>query len=87
MTETIIDLLTENSVSVITKRYAEINGTTYLIGTYRKAYDNSPTGRQMIEDELSATDSAAIMAKWGDEATVDDPQTSAEESGVLDEST
>lgn len=72
MFETIIDMLTENSVSIITKQYAEINGITYLIGTYRKAYSNSILGRQMIEEELSEADSAAVFAKWGDAPTVVD---------------
>ena len=73
MIETIIDMLTENSVSVITKRYAEIDGKTYLIETSRKAYSNSEIGRQMIEDELSEADCQAVFAKWGDTPTVEDP--------------
>lgn len=73
ITETIIDMLTKDSVSVITKQYIEIDGVPYLLSKLRKAYDNSPVGREMIEDELSETDSQAIFSKWGDIATVESP--------------
>lgn len=81
MNKIILDMLTENSVSVVTKKYAEIDGITYLISTSRKAYSNSPIGRQQISDELSESDSAAVFAKWGNTATIEDPPELAQAEG------
>lgn len=71
--EITLDLLDENSVSVLTVEKAKVNGKMCTIDTYRKAYANSPIGRQQIQDELPEQDANAVMAKWGDSPTVSDP--------------
>lgn len=69
-----LTLLTEKSVSVMKRTYADIGGTKTQIGeSQRKAYANSTIGRQQIIDELPEPYANAVMAVWGDEPTIDDP--------------
>lgn len=77
--EIVIDLLTKDSVSIVTKKYATIGGTKQQIGnTERKAYSNSPLGRQMLIDEVGKPFINSIFALWGDTSTVSDPSNESE---------
>lgn len=68
-----LDALTTNSVSVKTQQYTTIDDVEYAIGQpHRKAYINSTAGRVAIAD-LPTDQYNAIMAVWGDTATVTDP--------------
>lgn len=67
----IIDMLTEVSVSVVTKKYVEVDGIEMDVGEpHRKAYANSTQGRIEVEKELPSPQVAAIFSIWGDEPTV-----------------
>lgn len=69
-----LDMLTPDSVSIKKQQYVEVNGTEYSIGEpWRRAYVNSATGRQQVQDEVPEPYRAAIFAVWGDEPTVADP--------------
>jgi hypothetical protein len=69
-----LDMLTPTSVSVKKQQYVEVDGTEYPIGEpWRRAYVNSPSGRQQVQDEVSEPYRSAIFAVWGDEPTVADP--------------
>lgn len=68
-TKTALDMLTVKSVSVKTQKFY---GDDALGLPSRKAYINSPKGRQAVIDELSAEDQNCIFAKWGDAATESD---------------
>lgn len=73
-TEIILDMLTTESVSVLTKEFADINGIKTQIGTnMRKAYANSPMGREMIAKELPEEYANTVLTLWGTEATIQDP--------------
>ena len=75
-----LDMLTPNSVSIKKQQHVEINGVEYPIGEpWRRAYVNSPSGRQQVQDEVPEPYRAAIFAVWGDTPTVADP---VEESPV-----
>ena len=68
-----LDMLTENSVSVKTQRYVVVEGQEYPIGEpHRRAYANSARGRQAVENEVPEPQRSAIFAVWGDKPTVDD---------------
>ena len=71
--EITLDLLCKNSVSVKTTEKTIIDDIERTIGTYRKAYANSPIGRQQIVDEIPEEYATAVFAVWGDTPTVDDP--------------
>jgi hypothetical protein len=69
-----LDMLTPDSVSVKKQQYVDVNGTEYPIGEpWRRAYINSPSGRQQVQDEVPDPYCSAIMAVWGEEPTVADP--------------
>ena len=69
-----LDMLTPDSVSVKKQQYVEVNGTEYPIGEpWRRAYVNSTSGRQQVQDEVPEPYRSAIFAVWGDTPTVADP--------------
>lgn len=73
-TEIILDMLTTESVSVLTREFADINGVKTQIGAnMRKAYANSPMGREMIAKELPEEYANTVLTLWGTEAIVQDP--------------
>lgn len=73
-TEIILDMLTTESVSVLTREFIDINGVKTQIGqNMRKAYANSPMGREMIAKELPEKYANTVLTLWGAEATVQDP--------------
>ena len=67
-----LDNLTENSVSVLTQQFAEINGQTVQIGeNHRTAYTNSAYGRIELEAKLPEPYLSSVMAVWGENPTVE----------------
>ena len=72
--EITLDLLTKNSVSVLTRTYADLEGVKTQIGeNTRTAYGNSPIGREQITQRLPEDYVQAILAVWGDTPTLEDP--------------
>lgn len=71
----IIDALSTTAVSIKIENHAIINGEDVIIGCpSRKAYSNSPTGRETLEAEVGEPYTTAIFAIWGDSATLSDPE-------------
>ena len=68
-----VDMLTPDSVSVLTQKIAAIDGVIYTLGNHRRAYINSTQGRAEIAAEQPGDVVAAVMAIWGDTATVTEP--------------
>lgn len=72
--EIILDLLTEKSVNVVTKTFADINGIKTQIGqNVSTCYINSPIDRENLKKDLPETYYNTIITLWGNEATVVDP--------------
>ena len=65
-----VDMLTPDSVSVLTQKIAAIDGAIYTLGNHRRAYVNSARGREEIVTEQPGDVVAAVMAIWGDTVTV-----------------
>lgn len=66
-----LDMLTPNSVSIKKQQHVEINGVEYPVGEpWRRAYTNSLSGRQEVQDEVPEPYRSAIFAVWGDEPTL-----------------
>ena len=66
-----LDCLNENSVSVLTQQFAEINDETVQVGEdHRTAYMNSVYGRIELEAKLAEPYLSSVLAVWGDEPTV-----------------
>jgi hypothetical protein len=71
MTKTTLDMLTETGVSVRTQKYIEDGGIEYAVGEpHRCAYVNSERGRAEIAEALQEPYLSAVMAVWGESATV-----------------
>ncbi len=67
-----LDELSQDSVSVSTRKYIEEDGIRYFVGDiHRRAYVNSEEGRQEINQELQEPYLSAIMAVWGNIPTVE----------------
>ena len=67
-TKITLDNLTENSVSVLTQQFAEINGQTVQIGENRRtAFANSTYGRIELAVKLPEPYLSSVLAVWGDE--------------------
>lgn len=66
-----LDMLTQDSVSVKTQKYVEVEGVEYPIGDpHRRAYVNSASGRAAVQNEVQEPHRTAIFAVWGNEPTV-----------------
>lgn len=67
----ILDMLTQDNVSVKTQKYVVVDGQEYEVGQpHRKAYVNSIRGRQEVMNELPLAQQNAIFAVWGEEPSV-----------------
>lgn len=66
-----VDMLTKDSVSILTQKFVEIDGMTSQVGeNHRIAYSNSEKGRSLLTTEQPETVVNAVMSIWGDEPTV-----------------
>lgn len=70
MTQTIIDMLDEESVSIRTLTYIQLGDMQHLLTTHRVAYVNSEHGRATIATELPDPYLSAVLMIWGDSPTV-----------------
>lgn len=71
-----VDMLTPNGVSILTQNMVDIDGIPTQVGAnHRVSYVNSLSGRQKMTEDEPEDISAAIMAIWGDEPTVEEPPT------------
>jgi len=69
----ILDMLSQNSVSVKKQQYIIQNEIEYVIGQpHRKAYINSIRGREEVQNELPQAQANAIFSVWGDTPTVNE---------------
>ena len=70
----ILDMLTNDSVSVLKQQYITIDGADVKVGeNIRNAYMNTQTERELLKSELSEEYYNAVMAVWGDTPTVAEP--------------
>lgn len=68
-----LDLLTKNSVSVLTIITINYNGKKIEVEHTRKTYCNSIIGRNELLHEVGEPYYTSVLAIWGDEPTVIDP--------------
>lgn len=69
----IIDNLTRKSVSIVEKTITTDDSGNVEINNVRKAYSNSPIGRELIETVLSPENAIKVFEVWGSEPIVEDP--------------
>lgn len=78
-TKKTVDMLTKDSVSILTQYFTELNGQTQQVGeNHRRAYVNSVEGRiDLIENEPNNV-SNSVLAIWGDTPTVSTAEETSE---------
>lgn len=70
-----VDMLTVDSVSILTQNYIEFNGVQTQVGqNHRCAYVNSETGRNALQSTEPEEVVTAVFAIWGDTPTVSEPK-------------
>ncbi|WP_394884045.1 hypothetical protein [Clostridium butyricum] len=75
-TKIIIDMLTQDGVSIRKQQYVTVNGEEYSIGEpWRKAYLNSVEDRKDLQSEINEPFLSAIMVMWGSAPTVNEKTT------------
>ncbi len=68
-----LDTLTQDSVSIKKQQYTIIDGKEYAIGEpWRRAYVNSISGRQQVENEVEEPYKTMIFMMWGDTPTINE---------------
>ena len=66
-----LDMLNEHSVSLKKQQYIEQNGREYEVGQpWRRAYVNSVSGREQVENEVAEPYKSVIFLMWGDNPTI-----------------
>lgn len=78
-----VDMLTKDSVSILTQNFVEFEGKEQQVGeNHRRAYINSQEGRAEIEECEPENVVNAVMAVWGDTATVEEEDMETTEENV-----
>lgn len=83
-----VDMLTRNSVSILTQNFIYINGVKTQVGkTHRCAYANSEQDRQELIQNQPEDVVNSVLAIWGDEPTIieSNPEEPAETENGGDE--
>lgn len=66
-----LDMLTQDSVSVLRQQFLNVSGTEMQVGgNVRNAYVNSTSGRDNLKEALPDEYYNAVLAVWGDTPTV-----------------
>lgn len=74
-----LDMLTDESVSVLRQQFLNYNGVEMQVGeNIRNAYSNNEHDRAILKNILSDEYYNAVIAVWGTEPTVENPTESEE---------
>lgn len=66
-----LELLNRDSVSVVFTKYIEYSGKKLQVGeAVRTAYTNSTQGREELKEQIKEPYLSAVLAVWGDTATI-----------------
>lgn len=70
-----LELLNQDSVSVVFVKYIEYAGQKLQVGeAVRTGYTNSITGREELKEQVKEPYRGAILAVWGDKPTITYPE-------------
>ena len=74
-TKITLDMLTNDSVSVLKQQYITVDGADVKVGeNVRNAYMNTQTERELLKSELPEEFYNAVIAVWGDTPIVAEPE-------------
>lgn len=70
-----VDMLTTNSVSILTQKFIDVDGVETQVGeNHRCAYANSVTGRQDLQKQEPQDVVNSVFAIWGDVPTINEEE-------------
>lgn len=70
-----VDMLTTNSVSILTQKFIYVDGVETQVGeNHRCAYANSITGRQDLQKQEPQDVVNSVFAIWGDAPTINEEE-------------
>lgn len=70
-----VDMLTTNSVSILTQKFIDVDGVETQIGeNHRCAYANSETGRKDLQKQEPQDVVNSVFAIWGDVPTINEEE-------------
>ena len=79
-TKITLDMLTQDSVSVLKQQFLILNDSEIQVGgNVRNTYANSISGRKLIKSILPDEYYNAVIAVWGDNRTIDESVEESEE--------
>ena len=68
-----VDMLTTDSVSILTQKFIEVNGVETQVGeNHRCSYANSSTGRQDLQKKEPQDVVKSVFAIWGNAPTINE---------------
>ena len=68
-----VDMLTTDSVSILTQKFIEVDGVETQVGeNHRCAYTNSTTGRQNLQKQEPKDVVNSVFAIWGDSPKINE---------------
>ena len=69
-----LDMLTNDSVSILKQQYITIDGTDIKVGdNIRNAFMNTQTQRELLRTKLPEEFYNAVIAVWGNYPTIAEP--------------
>lgn len=69
-----LDMLTNDSVSILKQQYITIDGTDIKVGdNIRNAFMNTQTERELLKAKLPEEFYNAVIAIWGNSPTIAEP--------------
>lgn len=70
-----VDMLTTNSVSILTQKFIDVDGVETQVGeNHRCAYANSETGRNELQKQEPQDVVNSVFAIWGDVPTINEEE-------------
>ena len=68
-----VDMLTTDSVSILTQKFIEIDGVETQVGqNHRRAYVNSEVGRKYLKENEPTYIVNSVFSIWGDKPTIEE---------------
>ena len=70
-----VDMLTSDSVSILTQKFITIDGVVSQVGeNHRRAYENSESGRKLLQEGEPQEVVNSVLSIWGDTPTITYPE-------------
>lgn len=73
----VVDMLTKDSVSILTQKFVEIDGVETQVGENHRSYVNSELGRSDLQGSEPEAVVNSVFSIWGETPTVNESEVEA----------